>query len=102
TYKPGSDDGYFLLLAAPTVSDATKAAAKDVVFVVDTSGSMAGAKLQQAQKELRFCVENLNANDHFEVVRFSTEAEPLFRELVPADSDHRKRANGFIDDLKPI
>jgi Ca-activated chloride channel family protein len=102
TYKPDSDDGYFLLLAAPTVNNETKPAAKDVVFVVDTSGSMAGAKLQQAQKALRFCVENLNAEDRFEIVRFSTEAEPLFRELVPADSDHRKRANGFIDDLKPI
>src|SRR5438270_11809073 len=102
TYKPDGDDGYFLLLAAPTISNETKPAAKDVVFVVDTSGSMAGAKLQQAQKALRFCVENLNADDRFEIVRFSTEAEPLFRELVTADSDHRKRANGFIDDFKPI
>ena len=102
TYKPDGDDGYFLLLAAPTVADQTKPAAKDVVFVVDTSGSMAGAKLKQAQKALRFCVENLNADDRFEIVRFSTEAEPLFHELVPADSDHRKRANGFIDDFKPI
>src|SRR5438445_5128516 len=102
TYKPDGDDGYFLILAAPTVSDETKPAPKDVVFVVDTSGSMAGPKLQQAQKALRFCVENLNADDRFEIVRFSTEAEPLFRELVPADSDHRKRANGFIDDFKPI
>jgi Ca-activated chloride channel family protein len=102
TYKPDSDDGYFLLLAAPTVSTETKLAAKDVVFVVDTSGSMAGAKLQQAQKALRFCVENLNSDDRFEIVRFSTEAEPLFRELVLADSDHRKRANGFVDDFKPI
>src|SRR5438309_2618959 len=102
TYKPDGDDGYFLFLAAPTVSNETKPGAKDVVFVVDTSGSMAGAKLQQAQKALRFCVENLNADDRFEIVRFSTEAEPLFRELVPADSDHRKRANGFIDDFKPI
>src|SRR5437870_2245089 len=102
TYKPDGDDGYFLLLAAPTISNETKPATKDVVFVVDTSGSMAGAKLQQAQKALRFCVENLNNDDRFEIVRFSTEAEPLFRELVPADSDHRKRANGFIDDFKPI
>ena len=102
TYKPDGEDGYFLLLAAPTASNETKPAPKDVVFVVDTSGSMAGAKLQQAQKALRFCVENLNADDRFEIVRFSTEAEPLFHELVLADSDHRKRANGFIDDFKPI
>src|SRR6478735_6088968 len=102
TYKPDGNDGYFLLLAAPTLGKEMNPAAKDVVFVVDTSGSMAGAKLQQAQKALRFCVENLNADDRFEIVRFSTEAEPLFHELVLADSDHRKRANGFIDDFKPI
>src|SRR4051812_30599486 len=102
TYKPDGDDGYFLLLAAPTLSNETKPATKDVVFVVDTSGSMAGAKLQQAQKALRFCVENLNAEDRFEIVRFSTEAEPLFHELLLANADHRKRANSFIDDFKAI
>src|SRR6266550_3086670 len=88
TYKPEGDDGYFLIHAATTVSNEKKPAPKDVVFVVYTSGSMACAKLQQAQKALRFCVENLNADDRFEIVRFSTEAEPLFRELVTADSDH--------------
>src|SRR5204862_1103265 len=50
THKSGGDDGYFLLLAAPTIAKETKPAPKDVVFVVDTSGSMAGAKLQQAKK----------------------------------------------------
>src|SRR5204863_3131088 len=102
TYKPDGDDGYFLLLAAPTVTDQPKPAAKDVVFVVDTSGSMAGAKLQQAKKALQFCVENLNADDRFEIVRFSTEAESLFGKLSEADSEHRKRASNFIADLKPI
>ena len=84
THKPDSEDGYFLLLAAPTVASEAKPAPKDVVFVVDTSGSMAGAKLKQAQKALEFCVANLNAEDRFEIVRFSTEAEPLFNKLVDA------------------
>jgi Ca-activated chloride channel family protein len=102
THKSGGEDGYFLLLAAPTVAKETKPAPKDVVFVVDTSGSMAGAKLQQAKKALQFCVENLNTNDRFEIVRFSTEAESLFGKLSEADSEHRKRASNFIADLKPI
>src|SRR5689334_20605916 len=102
TDKPAGEDGYFLLLAAPTVAKETRPAPKDVVFVVDTSGSMAGAKLQQAKKALQFCVENLNADDRFEIVRFSTEAEPLFGKLSEADSEHRKRASNFIADLKPI
>ena len=102
THKSGGEDGYFLLLAAPTVAKETKPAPKDVVFVVDTSGSMAGAKLQQAKKALQFCVENLNTDDRFEIVRFSTEAESLFGKLSEADSEHRKRASNFIADLKPI
>src|SRR6266581_645161 len=102
THKPAGEDGYFLLLAAPTTAKETKPAPKDVVFVVDTSGSMAGPKLQQAKKALEFCVENLNNEDRFEIVRFSTEAEPLFGKLVDADSEHRKRASNFIADLKPI
>jgi Ca-activated chloride channel homolog len=102
TYKPAGEDGYFLLLAAPTITKETKFAPKDVVFVVDTSGSMAGPKLQQAKKALEFCVENLNNEDRFEIVRFSTEAESLFGKLVDADSEHRKRASNFIADLKPI
>jgi Ca-activated chloride channel homolog len=102
THKSSGEDGYFLLLAAPTVAKETKPAPKDVVFVVDTSGSMAGAKLQQAKKALQFCVENLNTNDRFEIVRFSTEAESLFGKLSEADSEHRKRASNFVADLKPI
>ena len=102
THKSGREDGYFLLLAAPTVTKETKSAPKDVAFVVDTSGSMAGAKLQQAKKALQFCVENLNPDDRFEIVRFSTEAESLFGKLSEADSEHRKRASNFIADLKPI
>ncbi len=102
TYKPDGDDGYFLLLAAPTMAHESRPAPKDIVFVVDTSGSMAGAKLQQAQKALEFCVANLNAEDRFELVRFSTEAEPLFGKLVEADAGNRKRASSFIGDLKPI
>ena len=51
---------------------------KDVAFVLDTSGSMSGKKLEQAKKALLFCVENLNDGDRFEIIRFSTEVDPLF------------------------
>jgi Ca-activated chloride channel family protein len=101
-HKPDGDDGYFLLLAAPTVAKDARPAPKDIVFVVDTSGSMAGAKLNQAKKALEFCVENLNAEDRFEIVRFSTEAEPLFGKLVDANAGQRKHASDFIAGLKPI
>jgi|ERR1043166_3698873 Ca-activated chloride channel family protein len=103
TYKTGTEDGYFLLLASPGVDVKEKQVVlKDVAFVLDTSGSMAGKKLEQAKKALLFCVENLNDGDRFEVMRFSTEVEPLFDKLVDASKANRAKAEEFIKDLKPI
>jgi Ca-activated chloride channel homolog len=103
TFKESGEDGYFVLLASPgTEMRGTKVIAKDVVFVLDTSGSMAGAKLEQAKKALLFCVENLNKDDRFDVLRFATEVEPLFDKLNDADGDNISRAKKWIQELKPI
>jgi len=63
---------------------------------------MAGAKLEQAKKALAFCVENLNDSDHFELLRFATEVEPLFNNLRDATKENRSAAQKFIETLKPI
>jgi Ca-activated chloride channel family protein len=101
TYRSSPDDGYFLLLASPGMeTPAGRVQPKDIAFVLDTSGSMAGPKIEQAKKALLFCVNNLNAEDRFEVVRFSTESESLFGSLQPADAQNVKRATDFVKDLK--
>ena len=103
THRVAGEDGFFLLLASPGVDvKENNLVKKDVVFVLDTSGSMAGKKLEQAKKALLFCVENLNDGDRFEIARFSTEVEPLFDKLVSADKANREKANDFIKGLKPI
>jgi Ca-activated chloride channel family protein len=99
--QPG-DDGYFMLLASPGAAPAGAIQPKDICFVLDTSGSMAGPKLEQAKKALLFCLANLGAGDRFEIIRFSTETEPLFSRLVPADKAHVAQASAFVDDLRPI
>jgi Ca-activated chloride channel family protein len=102
TSKSSGEDGYFLLLASPGVDTKEKVLPKDVAFVLDTSGSMAGPKMQQAKKALQFCVENLNDDDRFEVIRFSTEVEPLFEKLVDANQANRDKANNFVKDLRAM
>lgn len=106
TYRRGGDDGYFLLLASPGMTaPKEQIQKKDVCFVVDTSGSMSengGKKMEQAKKALSFCLQNLNDGDRFEIVRFSTEAEPLFNDLRPADKENVAKAQSFVDSLKPI
>ncbi|HSH95099.1 MAG TPA: VWA domain-containing protein, partial [Roseimicrobium sp.] len=104
TYRaPGEKEGYFVLFASPGGGDTKekkKIAPKDVVFVLDTSGSMAGKKMEQARKALQFCVESLNPQDRFEVVRFSTDTEPLFKQLVDASKDNRARATAYLETLQ--
>lgn len=105
TFNDGDPEGgFFALLASPNPdAGRTQIVAKDVVFVLDTSGSMAEkGKLDQARRALRFCIANLNAADRFEVVRFSTEAEPLFDRLVEASAANRTRAVEFVDSFRAV
>ncbi|MCU0611308.1 MAG: VIT and VWA domain-containing protein [Candidatus Eisenbacteria bacterium] len=106
TYRESEDrdGGFFLLLASPSVQhERQRVVEKDVVFVLDTSGSMAErGKIDAAKRALALCLRNLNDGDRFEVVRFSTEAEALFEGLVPANSVNRAKAETFVEGLKPI
>lgn len=103
TYKKEREDGYFFLSLSPGyTSKDNDIAPKDITFVLDVSGSMAGEKLAQAKKALLFCVENLNKGDRFEIIRFSTEAEALFRDLTSTNETNRQKARTFIGELKAI
>ena len=67
------EDGFFALLITPPVSeDATRVIPKDVILVVDQSGSMFGPKWEQARAAAQFVLENLNEEDRFNVIAFST------------------------------
>jgi Ca-activated chloride channel family protein len=103
TYREQGSDGFFFLNISPDYElGKNDIEEKDISFVLDVSGSMAGKKLDQAKKALRFCTANLNKGDRFEIVRFSTEAEGLFGKLTAADSTGRGKAARFIDNLKAI
>ncbi len=59
-------------------------------------------RLEQAKKALLYCVNNLNAGDHFNIIRFSTEAYSLFKSLEKADNQNINQAKNFINDLQAI
>jgi Ca-activated chloride channel homolog len=105
TYQDGSEaEGYFALFASPSAEmTQDKIVEKDIVFVLDTSGSMAdNDKIEQAKKALLFCLKNLNKSDRFELVRFSTEADALFGKLAEADKAAREKAEEYVKGLKPM
>lgn len=97
------EPGHFMLLLSPEDwSSDRKVVPKDVVFVFDTSGSMRGEKMEQAQKAINFCIDSLNPKDRFEVIRFSTEAEPVFEKLVTASEANCEKALKFVESVRAI
>jgi Ca-activated chloride channel family protein len=81
---PDTGEGTFLLLAAPGVEVDQPAVAKDVIVVLDTSGSMEGEKIEQAKTALTYVLEHLNPEDRFTIVEFSTGVRLYDRDLQPA------------------
>ncbi|RME64084.1 MAG: VWA domain-containing protein, partial [Caldilineae bacterium] len=98
SYRPAGEDGFFLLLAAPAVDAGAQAlVARDVILVLDVSGSMQGDKIEQARAAARYVVDHLNPDDRFNLVRFSTGVDVWQARLQPVDADARQRAHQWID-----
>ncbi|HUG93138.1 MAG TPA: VIT and VWA domain-containing protein [Planctomycetaceae bacterium] len=101
------EEGSFMLLLSPTVGSGAgrvtdeQVLPKDIVFCVDTSGSMLeGNKLEQARAALRYCVEHLRPGDRFNIVDFSTTVREFSPGgLVAFDDSSRARALRYIDRL---
>jgi len=101
TQRINQKDGYFMMMLAPGADKSMKKAMdKDITFVIDTSGSMAGKKMEQAKNALSYCINSLNKGDRFNIIRFSTNIESFNEQLVDANKKHRKQALKFIKDLQ--
>ncbi len=91
-------DGFFLLLAAPGVEvDPERVVPKDVVIVLDQSGSMDGEKFEQAQQALRTILGSLHPEDRFNIIAFSTGLRPYASGLRSADE--AGEASRWVDSL---
>jgi len=99
SYRKGEEDGYFMLLLSPGELE-NKAIGKDIVFVIDTSGSMSGEKLKQAKSALKFCLNNLGKDDRFNIVSFATGVSPYANQISPAQKENVLDALHFVDGLE--
>lgn len=96
------DDGdavYVQLMLAPPLAEAISPAPREVVFIIDTSGSMEGTSLDQARAALQLGLQFLGPDDYFNLIRFSSDSERLFRESVPVSSYYLEQASDFIGSL---
>ncbi len=102
THREPGKDGYFLLTVSPKDNWAeAEYAAKDIVFVFDTSGSMAEeGKMEKARAALLFGVRSLRDADRFNVVSFAGEERLMEAGMIQADERGRARGVEFAQGLK--
>src|SRR5262245_11555644 len=73
---------------------------REVIFVIDTSGSMAGASIQQARLALEEALAALAPGDRFNVIQFNSRTERLFPASVPAELAAVERARQWVQGLQ--
>jgi Ca-activated chloride channel homolog len=101
TYREGGEPGFFLMMASPKSEYADREImGKRITFVIDSSGSMEGQKMKSAKEALKYCLNKLNPDDLFNVVRFSTDVEPFEKIPVSASKENVQRAVNFVDRME--
>jgi len=97
----GADGGYFMFLAAPRfAAPGEKVVAKNIVLVLDSSGSMSGTKMRQAREAARFVLNHLGNGDAFTLVDFDDGVTAFSEELVPATAENVGQALKFVDAIE--
>ena len=91
---------YVLMMMLPPKNVETTLHNREVIFIIDTSGSMHGTAISAAKDALLFGLTQLNSNDLFNIIEFNSYAKELFNQSVTADSEHIDNAIDFIDNLK--
>jgi Ca-activated chloride channel family protein len=88
-------------ITPPQVNDAQdKPLPREVIFVIDNSGSMGGTSMVQAKASLDYGLSRLKPGDRFNVIRFDDTMDMLFARAVPADASHITRARSFVSALE--
>ncbi|MEM9257194.1 MAG: marine proteobacterial sortase target protein [Pseudomonadota bacterium] len=100
TERVGSDYYGVLMLVPPAAPDRSERPHREIVFVVDTSGSMGGESIEQARASLIHALTALGPRDRFNVVAFNNSVTPLYRAPVPASAEHLRRATRFVRSLR--
>ena len=99
-HAPGGEDGYFLLFMAPPEARASAAISRDLTLVVDVSGSMGGAKMNQARAALVQALGTLSPNDRFRVIAFSSEVREFRDGWAPATREALAEAREWVEALQ--
>ncbi len=81
---------YFMLM--PPVEKTENVLPREVIFVLDKSGSMAGTSIRQAKKALQFAISRLSNRDRFNVIVFNNRASRYYAQPLPATQNNKVKA----------
>ncbi len=97
----GPDGNFFMLLASPRfAAPGEKIVNKNLVLVLDSSGSMSGAKIRQAKEAARFILNHLDRRDAFTLIDFDDGVTAFSDGLVPATEENVGRALKFVEAIE--
>src|SRR6267142_2928346 len=98
THRSTTQGGFFtMILQPPERVTAEDVMPKELVFVLDTSGSMSGFPIEKAKETMKLALDNLYPYDTFNLITFSGDEHILFPEPVPATKDNLAKAQAFLE-----
>lgn len=92
-------EDYLLAMMVPGL-ESQQQVARELVFVIDTSGSMAGESIRQARQSLLRGLDTLGQDDTFNVVQFNSQTASLFIDPVAATGNYLARARRYVRNLQ--
>ena len=94
----GERGGYFtLMLQPPNRVGAQDVTPKELVFVLDTSGSMSGLPIETAKRVMRLALDGLYEHDTFNLITFAGDTQILFDKPVPATKENLRKADQLLE-----
>jgi Ca-activated chloride channel homolog len=97
THKQGGDGFFTLILQPPDKVAPSDVMPKEIVFVLDTSGSMSGFPIETAKRTIKLALDGLNPEDTFNLITFSGDTHILFPEPVPATAANVALSQRFLE-----
>ena len=94
-------DDYGLLMLMPPQYQQTQASIdREVIFIIDTSGSMGGESMRQAKQSLLQALRGLQPQDSFNVIQFNSTHSQLFNQALSANAVNTQKALNFVGNLQ--
>ncbi len=97
-----NDEHYFMLMAVPPKQTSQTILPKEMVFIIDVSGSMSGESIGQAKQGLEQMVQSLRKDDYFNIIAFDDENYLFKGSTIKATKNNKAEAFEFIYNLKAM